>query len=134
LPFRNPIFAFSKVLACGDVLMVYLQSGKKLAQGRSRLGQRKFDLIRRFHLPEDSLPVSLFVAAPLWQSYLPLCPRPWSCGVVAHLYGARPEAGPAHPQGLGDDVRCRVQAKGEFQDAVREVLAANALCLAKTVI
>jgi hypothetical protein len=34
----------------------------------SRLRQRKFDLIRRFHLPEDLLPGSLFVAAPLWQT------------------------------------------------------------------
>lgn len=96
----------------------------------SRLRQRKFELVRRFHLPEDLLPGSLSL------SHL-RCGKP-TCHCVD---------GPRHPvwsltfmvQGKKrvqhipkdgvDDVRRRVEAGRQFQDAVREVLAANAQLL-----
>jgi hypothetical protein len=96
----------------------------------SRLRQRKFELVRRFHLPEDLLPGSLS---------------------LSHLRCGKPNChcadGPGHPvwsltfmvrgrkhvqhipRDWVDDVRRRVEGGREFQDAVREVLAANAQLL-----
>jgi len=96
----------------------------------SRLRQRKFELVRRFQLPDDLLPGSLS------RSHL-RCGKP-----TCHCAN-----GPGHPvwsltfmvQGQKhvqhipkdwvEDVRRRVAAGREFQDAVREVLAANAQLL-----
>jgi hypothetical protein len=96
----------------------------------SRLRQRKFELVRRFQLPDDLLPGSLS------QSHL-RCGKP-----TCHCAG-----GPGHPvwsltfmvqgkkhvqhipKGWVEDVRRRVEAGREFQDAVREVLTANAQLL-----
>ena len=96
----------------------------------SRLRQRKFELVRRFRLPDDLLPGSLS---------------------LSHLRCGKPTChcadGPGHPvwsltfmvQGKKhvqhipkdwvEDVGRRVAAGREFQDAVREVLAANAQLL-----
>ena len=96
----------------------------------SRLRQRKFELVRRFQLPDDLLPGSLS---------------------LSHLRCGKPTChcadGPGHPvwsltfmvkgkkhvqhipKDWVDDVRRRVEAGREFQDAVREVLAANAQLL-----
>jgi hypothetical protein len=96
----------------------------------SRLRQRKFELVRRFHLPDDLLPGCL--------SLSPLrCGKPtchcaygpghpvWSLTFMMH--------GRKHvhhiPKEWLEDVRRRVAAGREFQDAVREVLAANAQLL-----
>ena len=96
----------------------------------SRLRQRKFDLVRRFQLPDDLLPGSLS------QSHL-RCGKPtchcaeglghpvWSLTFMVN--------GKKHvqhiPKDWVEDVRQRVEAGREFQDAVREVLAANAQLL-----
>ena len=96
----------------------------------SRLRQRKFDLVRRFQLPDDLLPGSLS------QSHL-RCGKPtchcaeglghpvWSLTFMVN--------GKKHVQHIPKDwveeVRRRVEAGREFQDAVREVLAANAQLL-----
>ena len=96
----------------------------------SRLRQRKFELVRRFQLPDDLLPGSL-------------SPSHLRCGKpTCHCAD-----GPGHPvwsltfmvQGKKhvqhipkdwvEDVRRRVEAGREFQDAVREVLSANAQLL-----
>ena len=96
----------------------------------SRLRQRKFELVRRFQLPDDLLPGSLS------QSHL-------RCGkLTCHCAD-----GPGHPvwsltfmvngkkhvqhipKDWVEDVGRRVEAGREFQDAVREVLAANAQLL-----
>ena len=95
-----------------------------------RLRQRKFELVRRFQLPNDLLPGSLS------QSLL-RCGKP-----TCHCAG-----GPGHPvwsltfmvngkkrvqhipKDWAEDVRRRVEAGREFQDAVREVLAVNAQLL-----
>jgi len=97
----------------------------------SRLRQRKFELVRRFHLPDDLLPGSLSL------SHL-RCGKPtchcakdkhahpvWSLTFMVH--------GKKHVQHIPrqwvEDVRRRVEAGREFQEAVREVLAANAQLL-----
>ena len=96
----------------------------------SRLRQRKFELVRRFQLPDDLLPGSLS------QSHL-RCGKPtchcaeglghpvWSLTFMVN--------GKKHvqhiPKDWVEDVRQRVEAGREFQDAVREVLAANAQLL-----
>jgi hypothetical protein len=93
----------------------------------ARLRQRKFSLVRQFQFPEDLLPGSL-------------CLTHRRCGKpTCHC-----AAGEGHPiwflsfmaQGKHrveripkdwvDDVRRRVTAGREFQDALREVLTANA--------
>ncbi|MGD1103607.1 MAG: DUF6788 family protein, partial [Terriglobia bacterium] len=96
----------------------------------SRLRQRKFELVRRFHLPDDLLPGSLSL------SHL-RCGKPtchcadgsrhpvWSFTFMVH--------GKKHVQHIPkewvEDVRRRVAGGRQFQDAVREVLAANAQLL-----
>lgn len=96
----------------------------------ARLRQRKFELIRKFQLPEDLLPGSLSL------SYT-RCGKPtchcasgpghpaWSLTFMA--------AGNKHveriPKEWVEEVRQRVEAGREFQDAVREVLTANAQLL-----
>jgi hypothetical protein len=96
----------------------------------SRLRQRKFELVRRFHLPDDLLPGSLSLSH--LRCGKPNChcaqgPRHpfWSLTFMVR--------GKKHVQHIPrewvEDVRRRVQAGREFQDAVREVLAANAQLL-----
>ena len=96
----------------------------------ARIRQRKFELLRRFQLPDDLLPGSLS------QQHL-------RCG-KANCHCAEGEGhlvwsltfmadGRKHvqhiPKHLVEEVRRRVEAGREFQDAVREVLAANAQLL-----
>ncbi len=96
----------------------------------SRLRQRKFELVRRFHLPEDLLPGSLSL------SHL-RCGKPTChCAdgprhpVWSFTFMVRGKKHVQHiPKDWVDDVRRRVEAGREFQDAVREVLAANARLL-----
>ena len=97
----------------------------------SRLRQRKFELVRRFQLPDDLLPGSLSL------SHL-RCGKPtchcakdkqghpvWS---LTFVVGGKKQV--QHiPSAWVEDVRRRVQAGREFQDAVKEVLAANAQLL-----
>lgn len=95
----------------------------------ARLRQRKAELLRRFPIPDDLLPGSLS------QSHL-RCGKPschcahpkdpghliWTLTFMVH--------GKKHTQHIPKDwveqVQRRLQAGREFQDAVREVLAANA--------
>ena len=93
----------------------------------ARLRQRKFALIRQFQLPEDLLPGSLSV------SYT-RCGKPtchclqgerhaaWSLTFMA----AGKKRVERIPKDWVDEVRQRVQAGRAFQDALREVLTANA--------
>ncbi|HMD86719.1 MAG TPA: DUF6788 family protein [Terriglobia bacterium] len=96
----------------------------------SRLCQRKFELLRRFQLPDDLLPGSLSLSH--LRCGKPTChcadgPRHpvWSLTFMVQ--------GKKHVQHIPkegvEDVRRRVQAGREFQDAGREVLAANAQLL-----
>ena len=97
----------------------------------ARLRQRKFVLTERHHLPEDLLPGSLVLSHTR-------CGKP-----TCHC--AQGEGHPAWsltfmvdgqkrveriPQGWVDEVQRQVKAGRVFQDAVRDVLAANAQLLA----
>lgn len=96
----------------------------------ARLRQRKFELIRKFQLPEDLLPGSLSL------SYT-RCGKPtchcasgpghpaWSLTFMA----ASNKHVERIPKEWVEEVRQRVEAGREFQDAVREVLTANAQLL-----
>jgi len=95
----------------------------------ARLRQRKFALLRQFHLPQDLLPGCLSV------SYT-RCGKP-TCHCAADQDQGHPAwsltfmaAGKKRveriPKAWVDDVRRRVEAGRAFQDALREVLTANA--------
>jgi len=97
----------------------------------SRLRQRKFELVRRFQLPDDLLPGSLSL------SHL-RCGKP-TCHCAKDKQGhpvwsftfmVRGKKHVQHiPSDWVEDVRRRVEGGREFQDAVREVFAANAQLL-----
>jgi Family of unknown function (DUF6788) len=96
----------------------------------SRLRQRKFQLLRRFSIPPDALPGSLSL------SHL-RCGKP-TCHCVDDLghpvwsltFMVQGKKQVQHiPKDWVVEVRRRVKAGREFQDAVREVLAANAQLL-----
>jgi hypothetical protein len=93
----------------------------------ARLRQRKFALLRQFTLPQDLLPGSLSVSHTR-------CGKPtchcasgeghpaWSLTFMT----AGKKRVERIPKEWVDDVRRRVVAGRAFQDALREVLAANA--------
>ena len=96
----------------------------------ARIRQRKFELVRRFQIPEDLLPGSLSLQ-------YHRCGRPnchcaegeghpkWSLTFMAD--GKKQVQ--YIPKHLVDEVRQKVAAGREYQDAVREVLASNAKLL-----
>jgi len=93
----------------------------------ARLRQRKFALLRQFQLPQDLLPGSLTV------SYT-RCGKPTCHCVKGERHAAWSLTFMADgkkrveriPKDWVDDVRRRVEAGRAFQDALREVLTANA--------
>ena len=98
----------------------------------ARLRQRKFDLLRRFSIPTNLLPGSLSV------SHL-RCGKP-SCHcadrrdpgheIWTYTFMVDGKKHTQHiPKEMVEEVQKRVAAGREFQDAVREVLAANAQLL-----
>jgi hypothetical protein len=97
----------------------------------SRLRQRKFELVQRFHLPDDLLPGSLSLSH--LRCGKPTChcaQDPQGHPVWSLTFMVRGQKQVQHiPKEWVEDVRRRVQAGREFQDAVKEVLAANAQLL-----
>jgi len=99
----------------------------------SRLRQRKFELLRRFHLPDNFLPGSLSLSR--LRCGKPTCHCAES-NDPGHsnwtlTFMAQGKKQVLHiPKDWVEEVRRRVEAGREFQDAVREVLAANAQLLA----
>ena len=93
----------------------------------SRLRQRKFELVRRFHIPEDLLPGSLSLSHLRCGKPTCHCAQDQGHPVWSLTFMVQGKKHVQHiPKPLVDEVRKRVQAGREFQDAVREVLAANA--------
>jgi len=96
----------------------------------ARLRQRKFELIRKFHLPEDLLPGSLSLTHTR-------CGKPtchcatgeghpaWSLTFMVEGHKRVERI----PKEWAEEVRRRVEAGREFQQALREVLTANAQLL-----
>jgi hypothetical protein len=96
----------------------------------SRLRQRKFELVRRFHLPQDLLPGSLSLSH--LRCGKPTCHCAHGLGhpVWSLTFMVRGKKRVQHiPKDWVEEVRRRVEAGRQFQDAVREVLAANAQLL-----
>jgi hypothetical protein len=96
----------------------------------ARIRQRKFELVRRFQIPEDLLPGSLTKQYHRCGKSNCHCAEgeghpKWSLTYMAD--------GKKHvqyiPERLVDEVPSKVEAGREYQDAVREVLAANAKLL-----
>ena len=93
----------------------------------ARLRQRKFALLRQFPLPQELLPGSLSVSRTRCGKPTCHCAKgeghaAWSLTFMASGK-KRVERIPKH---WVDDVRRRVAAGRAFQDALREVLTANA--------
>ena len=93
----------------------------------SRLRQRKFALVRQFQLPDDWLPGSLSVSYTRCGKPTCHCAKgeghaAWSLTFMA----AGKKRVERIPKDWVDDVRRRVAAGRVFQDALREVLTANA--------
>ena len=93
----------------------------------ARIRQRKFDLLRRFPFPDDLLPGSLS------QQHLRCGKKNCHCAegkghpVWSLTFMADGKKHVQHiPKHLVEEVRKRVEAGHEYQDALREVMAANA--------
>jgi len=97
----------------------------------SRLRQRKYALARRFQIPDDLLPGSLSESH--YRCGKPTCHCADDQGHSGWTLTFMVD-GQKHveriPQDWVDEVRQRVEAGRQFQDAMREVLAANAQLLA----
>lgn len=93
----------------------------------SRWRQRKFALLRRFSLPENLLPGSLTLSSTRCGKPTCHCAEgeghpAWTLTFMSH--GKRRVE--RIPRDWIEEVRRRVQAGHEFQNALREVLTANA--------
>jgi len=96
----------------------------------ARLRQRKFELLRRFQLPDDLLPGSLSLSHLRCGKPTCHCAEGRGHPVWSLTFMVRGQKHVQHiPKDGVEDVRRRVQAGREFQEAVREVLAANAQLL-----
>jgi hypothetical protein len=96
----------------------------------SRLRQRKFELLRRFPIPDDALPGSLSLSHLRCGKSTCHCAHDQGHAVWSLTFMLKGKKHVQHiPKPWVDDVRRRVRAGRELQDAVREVLAANAQLL-----
>ena len=96
----------------------------------SRLRQHKFELVRRFHIPDDALPGSLSLTHLRCGKPTCHCAEGQGHEVWSLTFMVQGKKHVQHiPKHWVEEVRRRVQAGREFQDAVREVLAANAQLL-----
>jgi hypothetical protein len=96
----------------------------------SRLRQRKFQLVCRFHIPEDALPGSLSLTHLRCGKPTCHCVDDRGHPVWSLTFMVQGKKQVQHiPKEWVQEVRRRVEAGREFQDAVREVLTANAQLL-----
>jgi len=96
----------------------------------SRLRQHKFDLARRFHIPDDALPGSLSLTHLRCGKSTCHCAHDQGHPVWSLTFMVKGKKHVQHiPKPWVEQVRRRVRAGREFQDAVREVLTANAQLL-----
>ncbi len=96
----------------------------------SRLRQRKFQLLRRFPIPAEALPGSLSLSHLRCGKPTCHCAADRGHPVWSLTFMVQGKKRVQHiPNEWVEEVRRRVQQGREFQDAVREVLAANAQLL-----
>lgn len=96
----------------------------------SRLRQRKFELLRRFQIPADALAGSLSLPHLRCGKHTCHCAEGRGHEVWSLTFMVRGKKHVQHiPKTWVEEVRRRVAAGREFQDAVRDVLAANAQLL-----
>lgn len=95
----------------------------------ARLRQRKFDLARRFTIPDDLLPGSLSLSHIRCGKPSCHCAHPNDPGhpIWTYTFMAAGKKRTLHiPKQMVEEVQHRVAAGREYRDAVREVLTANA--------
>lgn len=100
----------------------------------ARLRQRKYEILRRYAIPADLLPGSLSLTHLRCGKPTCHCAKGEGHPVWSLTFMVKGKKQVQHiPKDWVEEVRKRVQAGRNFQDAVREVLAANAqlLVLAK---
>src|SRR5258705_3591898 len=96
----------------------------------SRLRQRNFQLLRLFSIPADALPGSLSLSHLRCGKPTCHCADDRGHAVWSLTFMVQGKKQVQHiPKDWVEEVRRRVQAGREVQDAVREVLAANAQLL-----
>jgi hypothetical protein len=96
----------------------------------ARLRQRKFELLRRFQIPEDGLPGSLSLTHLRCGKPTCHCAKGQGHAVWSLTFMVKGKKRVQHiPKEWVEEVERRVATGREFQDAVREVLAANAQLL-----
>ena len=110
---------------------IKMKGDKVRSAEASRLRQRKYALARRFQIPDDLLPGSLSESH--YRCGKPTCHCADDQGHSGWTLTFMVD-GQKHveriPRDWVDEVRQRVEAGRQFQDAMREVLAANAQLLA----
>ena len=96
----------------------------------ARLRQRKYQLLRRFSIPEEALPGSLSLTHLRCGKPTCHCAQDKGHPVWSLTFMVKGKKRVQHiPKDWVQEVDRRVAAGREFQDAVREVLAANAQLL-----
>jgi uncharacterized protein DUF6788 len=97
----------------------------------ARLRQRKFELIRRHGIPGDLLPGSLSITQTRCGKVNCHCAEGEGHPVWSLTFMVDGQKRVLHiPKKLVEEVRQRVESGRQYQEAVREVLAANAQLLA----
>lgn len=96
----------------------------------SQLRQRKFELVRRFHIPPNALPGSLSLTHLRCGKPTCHCAQGRGHEVWSLTFMVQGKKRVQHiPKHWVEEVRRRVAHGREFQEAVREVLTANAQLL-----
>jgi hypothetical protein len=104
-------------------------NGEPKGPQAARLRQRKFELLRRFPIPDNLLPGSLTQTHSRCGRPTCHCADPKDPGHLAWsltFMSAGKHRVQRIPKEWAEGVAARVRAGREFQDAVREVLTANA--------
>jgi hypothetical protein len=96
----------------------------------AKIRQRKFELIRQFQIPDDLLPGSLSIRHSRCKKPNCHCAEDEGHPLWSLTFMVDGKKQVQHiPKHLVEDVQRRVEAERKYQDAVREVFAANAQLL-----
>ena len=130
------LFSHSKTgVAYQNVLWYVYNKMNKEPKGpqAARWRQRKYEILRRYAIPADLLPGSLSLTHLRCGKPTCHCAKGQGHSVWSFTFMVNGKKQVQHiPKDWVDEVRKRVDAGREFQDAVREVLTANAQLLVLT--